>query len=112
MSLQIQCDRLLAELRRNPLRGVTGYDFSGPVVVDGGDRIMRVAARILDLKKAGYRFRDDAGKRDGHKIYMLEESVVGDGPEIGRRPVSHQGLFAVEPLRTLPLGAYDEDQAA
>ncbi len=69
-----QTERVLAALKAVGPRGVTGYDFSGPVVIDGGHRVMRVAARVLELREQGHRVAS-AGWRDGHRVYRLESGV-------------------------------------
>lgn len=70
-----QGERVLRELRRQAGRGVTAWDFCGPSVIDGGPRIMRVGARILELKRAGHAIVK-AGRRDGHDVYVLREPPV------------------------------------
>jgi len=103
-----QTERVLAALKAVGPRGVTGYDFSGPVVIDGGHRVMRVAARVLELRERGYRIVP-AGMRDGHRIYRLESGVevapapVGlplPGSGVGGGDLSPGQLFDTPPPAT------------
>jgi hypothetical protein len=48
-----QVKRVRMALERAGKRGVTPVDFMGPIVIDGGPPILRLAARILDLRNDG-----------------------------------------------------------
>lgn len=48
--MNAQTERVLAQLRKS---SVTIADFDRQPACDGGDKITRLAARILDLKKRG-----------------------------------------------------------
>jgi len=74
-----QTERVLAALKAVGPRGVTGYDFSGPVVIDGGHRVMRVAARVLELREQGHPV-ETVGRRDGHVVYVLSGVEVAPAP--------------------------------
>jgi len=52
-----QKDRVLSALRARGTRGLTQDDFLPPNVCDGGTQVLRLAARIKDLRK-----------KDGHTI--------------------------------------------
>lgn len=92
-----QKDRVLAALRTNP-RGITQVDFSLPFVIDGGNPITRVAARIEDLEKDGHRIVVAGERRDKCVVYRLFESVrcgAAPGPvEEGVLPSSAGGSLA------------------
>jgi len=64
-----QTERVLAALKAVGPRGITAYDFA-VAPPDGGRRIMRLGARILELKEASHRI-ETAGRRDGHVVYVL-----------------------------------------
>lgn len=66
-----QRDRVLRSLQNGP---ITAYDWA--TNPPDGQRIMRVHARILELRQQGHRIVAD-GKRDGHLLYRLE-NPVGD----------------------------------
>lgn len=66
-----QRERVLRALRCAGERGITARDLYA-VPVDGGPRISRVAARILELRDAGFDI-DASGERDGHAVYVLHE---------------------------------------
>lgn len=75
MSKRSGNERVLAALRKYPLQGITRKDFEDAPILDGGAPILRVAARIDDLKKAGHNIVRD-GKRDGVAVYKLREGQV------------------------------------
>lgn len=54
-----QTDRVLAALEQACLEGcgINETAFALPSVIDGGKPIRRVAARVHDLRKLGYRIR-------------------------------------------------------
>lgn len=64
-----QALRVLNALRVTGDRGVTAYDFVTQPP-DGGPRIMRIAARVLELRDEGHVIVP-AGERDGHRVYVL-----------------------------------------
>lgn len=110
-----QRDRVLRGFINAGPRGVTGYDWSGPRVLDGGDRIMRFAARLYELKADGYRFRKADFRRDGHDVFVLTGTVElasskaatpsGHACPASAAPAVPSPLFV---LPHQPLGAYDE----
>lgn len=68
-------ERVLAALRKYPLQGVTRLDFSQEPVIDGGEPMLELPARIYDLRQAGHNIVRD-GKRDGVAVYKLREGQV------------------------------------
>lgn len=99
-----QTQRVLLALRARP-EGITAADFMPPTI-DGGKPIMRVAARIYDLREEGHRIAD-GGKRGTLDVYVLRaeappKPVDADAP----RP----SLFTVE--RSSRGSHYDDDLAA
>ncbi|HTE60086.1 MAG TPA: hypothetical protein VK631_07015 [Solirubrobacteraceae bacterium] len=66
-----QTDRVLAALSRAGARGITAVDFAAPDVCDGGKPIMRVAARVKDLRDAGFEI-ETGGERDSCAVYKLQ----------------------------------------
>lgn len=68
-----QNDRVLAHMRTAGLHGTTVDDWDrGPntPAIDGGPRITRLHARILDLRDAGHQIADPT-TRNGFKVYVL-----------------------------------------
>ena len=50
-----QRQRVLRALEAAGSTGITPVDFTGPETVDGGSPILRVAPRVDELRKEGYR---------------------------------------------------------
>lgn len=65
-----QTDRVLNALRKAGSRGITAVDFQLPDVIDGGPPIMRVAARVMDLRRQGHTIIS-AGTRQKCRRYEL-----------------------------------------
>lgn len=65
-----QTARVLAALTRAGDDGISAVDFAAPNVCDGGKPIMRVAARVKDLRDEGFRIETD-GERNGCAVYKL-----------------------------------------
>jgi len=104
-----QKQRILAQLKAAGGRGVSPTDFLAPNVCDGGSPILRVAARILDLKNEGHSI--DCQTEAGVAVYVLRSSapvvthsqpsrvVVNDAPVgnsggiAGGSPEEPGGLF-------------------
>lgn len=74
-------ERVLALLERRGPAGVTPVDFAAPHVADGAKPIMRVAARVLELRELGHRI---VTKRAGPVArYVLERPAVArPAPEL------------------------------
>lgn len=68
-----QKQRILNALRTAGGRGVSPTDFLAPNVCDGGKPILRVAARILDLKHEGHNI--DCQTEAGVAVYVLRDSA-------------------------------------
>lgn len=77
-------------------QGFTAVDFQLPHVADGGKPILRVAARVKDLRDEGFVFHD-GGTRNRCKVYILDRQSLADatkpaptsGPPVGAdRPSS------------------------
>jgi hypothetical protein len=82
-----QTQRVLAALRHRGAHGITAADFAAGRVIDGQKPIMRVAARILELRQAGHRI-DVIGERDGGcYVYRLLRDAQ-DNPQ--PRPTPHE----------------------
>lgn len=90
-----QRDRVLRALERVGSRGLTQVDFQPPHVIDGRDPITRVAARIEELRKVGYRI-DDAGRRDKCKVYVLTAAAPHE-PIPAPEPAPVVSLFGPGP---------------
>ena len=102
-----QKQRILKALESAGSRGVSPVDFLAPDVCDGGKPILRVAARILDLKNEGYQI--DCQTEAGVAVYVLRGSapvvthsqpavvVVGHRADVrvdaGESPEEPGGLF-------------------
>jgi hypothetical protein len=102
MSAVHQSERVLAQLRKSP---VTIADFDRQPACDGGARITRLAARILDLKQRGLPIESRMVRLgDTHvKEYWLSD-LVEDVPEA---ETEQAGLFV---LPSVP--HYREEEAA
>lgn len=75
-----QRDRVLKALERAGEHGITQVDFLAPGVIDGGDPITRLAARVHELiNQDGHSIVKD-GQRNACDVYKLIERA----PE--RRP--------------------------
>jgi hypothetical protein len=70
-----QTDRVLAALTRAGATGITQVDFTPPVVVDGGKPILRVGARIHELREAGFNIQNH-GTRNQCAVYVLADRPV------------------------------------
>lgn len=75
-----QRDRVLARLMGG--HDVSPVDFQLPDVVDGGKPILRVAARILELREDGFQI-DVIATRNQCAVYRLTASDV-DAPVLPR----------------------------
>jgi hypothetical protein len=67
-----QRERVLDALRRAGDHGITAVDFLLPDVVDGGPPIVRLPARVDELRHAGYVIVG-AGRRAKCQVYVLNE---------------------------------------
>lgn len=66
----VQRKRVLRALQQAGDHGICSVDFAAPQVIDGGPPIMRVAARIEELRSEGF-IIGDAGQRHGTRVYVL-----------------------------------------
>lgn len=71
-----QNDRVLAALIARQDRGITPVDFAAPDVIDNGKPIMRVAARIHDLRQDGIPILE-AREPNGTARYTLHPDRAG-----------------------------------
>jgi hypothetical protein len=69
-----QKQRILDALKNAGGRGVSTTDFLAPDVCDGGKPILRVAARILDLKNEGHTI--DCQTEAGVAVYVLRSEAL------------------------------------
>lgn len=76
-----QTSRVLRLLEHRGAYGVTAVDFQLPDVADGGPPILRVAARILELREEGYHITD-AGIRNKCKVYVLQTADTAAEPPV------------------------------
>ena len=78
MSLSSQQTRVLRSLRAAGPRGITRVDWTGAHgTPDGREPILNLAARILELKNAGYVIEERKGeRRDRCKAYVLSREPV------------------------------------
>lgn len=74
-----QTTRVLDALRYRGGRGITAADFALPDVIDGGQPIMRLAARVHELRSQGYRI-NDGGRKGPLEIYVLAADTPSNGP--------------------------------
>lgn len=68
-----QNDRVLAALRKTGTRGLSAVDFLPPRTVDGGEPILRLAARIHDLRKREFSIKK-VGERHGTAVYVITQN--------------------------------------
>lgn len=108
MSKRTEKERVLRALRLGPVKQA---DFLHPTC-DGGAPFLRVAARIYDLRKAGYEIPPSTKADDGTAIYRLvgESNLVRDASTAGGddRHAPHKGGatdLADGPDSTPPPGA-------
>lgn len=73
-----QRDRVLRALHSAGPRGITAVDFQLPTVIDGGAPILRLAARIKDLRDEGHAITV-TGERHGCAVYELD---AGPAPPV------------------------------
>src|SRR5690349_5057933 len=79
-----QKQRVLAALRSRGALGVTAVDFASGRVCDGGKPIMRVAARVLELRQDGHEIVID-GERDSCAVYrLLQDAQDTPAPVLGQ----------------------------
>jgi hypothetical protein len=80
-----QTSRILAALRNGP---VSPISFAAPNVIDGGPPIMRVAARIKDLRDAGHLIRQHTATDNRTAIYTLTREVEFGDATAGEPPIA------------------------
>jgi hypothetical protein len=69
-------DRILRLARARGDQGFTAVDMQLPHVADGGKPILRVAARVKDLRDEGFVFHS-GGTRNRCRIYILDAAYRG-----------------------------------
>lgn len=95
-----QTARVLAALRHRGAEGITAADFAAGRVIDGQKPIMRVAARILELRQQGHRI-DVVGDRDGGcAVYRLMRDTQ-DAPRSAPAPTLGENAFAHSPRNAI-----------
>jgi hypothetical protein len=72
---------------------VTAADWSGPRTPDGGPPILRLAARVLELRGQGFPIVN-VGKRDKCAVYVLPRPTGPGGPDEGK-PVTFDAMIDV-----------------
>lgn len=98
--------RILARLELGP---VSPVDFAAPNVCDGGKPVMRVAARVKDLRDEGYNIPPAARAENGTAIYILvkdvdEASMITAGEPASSASSTSAGVIGApaEPQRAVP----------
>lgn len=98
-----QKERVLAALRREPL---TQVDFLAPSTCDGGPPIIRLPARIDELRQDGHDIRI-VGRRHSCGLYRLHESAdsapAESSPDPGMGTGRHEAP-ASEPMFDRSIG--------
>lgn len=97
-----QTDRVLASLRKAGPLGVTAADWMGPRTPDGGPPILRLAARIGELRGRGIPVVN-AGVRDKCAVYVLPRPAGPDGPTDGETITIEQQIDALSRAAMTPL---------
>lgn len=82
--MAFQVDRILLALRSGP---VSPIDFAAPNVIDGGLPVMRVAARVQDLRDRGYEISTMTAA-NGTAVYTLTGDVDLGDAATAAEPVS------------------------
>lgn len=72
-----QRQRVLAALEDAGASGVSPVDFLGPHVIDGGAPILRVAPRVEELRKQGYRISSYRQPDSTVRYVLLPDSMQG-----------------------------------
>lgn len=72
-----QRQRVLAALEDAGASGVSPVDFLGPQVIDGGKPILRVAPRVEELRKQGYRISSYRQPDSTVRYVLLPDSMQG-----------------------------------
>jgi hypothetical protein len=93
-----QTARILAALKRGP---VTPLSFQGPTV-DGLAPILRVAARIADLKADGYDIQTVRAP-SGIAIYQLKLAPTNGGDRVMTASERQTGATPTSPISAVPL---------
>ena len=93
-------DRVLKLLRARGETGVTPLDWARTPTADGGKPMLRLAARVQELRVLGYGIRTERLK-SGVAKYVLDDA---DDP--------HDHLFQMPAEPHKPAGPYDLDDAA
>lgn len=89
-----QAQRIERVARQRGSHGFTVADFASPDVVDGGPPILRVAARVAELRSRGVPIVQ-AGRRGGLVIYQLPPDHYAPIVSV---PTSTPALFAPPPV--------------
>ena len=71
-----QTDRVLAALTRAGAHGITQVDFLRFPTIDGGPPITRVAARVEELRDAGFKILSGE-RRDKCVVYRIDLTSEG-----------------------------------
>lgn len=88
-----QTRRVLAALRMRGARGITAADFAAGRVIDGNKPIMRVAARILELRQDGHEIIVEGERDGGCAVYRLLRDTQDEPAKLPAPPVPEGQLF-------------------
>lgn len=66
-----QKQRVLRALERAGRRGITAVDFASPNVCDGRDPILRLSARVDELRRDGHRIERTGERRNRCPVFAL-----------------------------------------
>jgi hypothetical protein len=80
-----QRERVLTALEAHGVVGVKTTDFLLPDVIDDGSPIIRLAARVKDLRDEGYRIRSYT-ELNGVCRYVLVPNETVQGPVLSDEP--------------------------
>jgi hypothetical protein len=103
-----QRQRVLRALQHVRGTGLTQVDFDLPGVIDGGAPIKRVAARIEELRRDGYRIDVLPARRNRCVVYVLRTAHVHRPIEPADPQPDNAHLFGAGPR----LAIFDFDDAA
>ena len=84
--------RILAALEQGT---VSPVDFAAPNVIDGGKPVMRVAARVKELRDAGYTIRSSRAA-NGIALYTLEATPESDAAPTGTPEMAAPSVAAAQ----------------
>jgi len=112
MSAPTQAQRILRVLERSGNTGTTQIDWLSPTI-DGGPPILRVPARIADLRARGHEITSTVEPiGNAHlAVYRLRSQRSGKFPERSTQPSAEQASLAIDEPGRRPRSPLDPEVA-